>query len=228
MPGPQLAWESEAHMDMTLRAVASDAEDFMMEDSLPPKFMRDRIFSVLKCLPPAVVETDVTVEQYMDIGQSQHFMRFRGQPKVQAYSAGLQMVLGRLVFAVQKFNERKPAADVASILAESVHALQDSFSPAHVQRTQQGKKLVITDIFVWADQDKKKHEAGDASWRTSNGRLTPLGEACVTATRLLLASFVFRVINRNDDAARVLNDLLDRYLTEQLNKEDRPHSPWVD
>src|SRR5262245_48498995 len=41
LPGPALAWESKAHFSMTSRAAVSDAEDLMMEDVLPPKFLRD-------------------------------------------------------------------------------------------------------------------------------------------------------------------------------------------
>jgi nucleoid-associated protein YgaU len=225
LPGPALAWESKAHFDMTSRAAVSDAEDLMMEDVLPPKFLRSRIYAVLKLLPPDVVYTDVTPEQYMEIGQAQHFMRYKGQSKIAAYRMGLRKVLAPLASAVRAFKNRESADDVASVLAESVHALQDSFSPGHVERTLRGKKPVITDIFVWADQDKKKHEAADATWQNADGSLTLLGQECVTATRLLIGVFILQTINREDDASRVRSNLLDQYLSEQLDKNESPQSP---
>jgi nucleoid-associated protein YgaU len=225
LPGAALAWNSEGHRFMTSRAAVSDAEDMMMEDALPPKFLRERIYAVLKLLPPDVVNVDVTPEQWTDLGQRQHFMRYKGQSKIAAYQMGLQKVLGPLASAVRAFQNKKSADDVASILAESVHALQDSFSPGHVERTARGKKLVITDIFVWADQDKKKHEAADETWQNSDGSLTDIGQACVMATRFLLEVFIMSAINREDDASRARSTLLDQYLSEQLNRNEPAHSP---
>jgi nucleoid-associated protein YgaU len=210
---------------MTSRAAVSDAEDLMMEDVLPPKFLRDPIYAVLKLLPPDVVYTDVTPAQYMDIGQAQHFMRYGGQSKIAAYRIGLQKILAPLASAVSAFKNRESADDIAPVLAESVHALQDSFSPGHVERTLRGKKLVITDICIWADQDKKKHEVADTTWQNADGSLTPLGQECVAATRLLLGVFIQQAIKRDDDASRVRSNLLDQYLSEQLDKNESPQSP---
>jgi nucleoid-associated protein YgaU len=224
LPGPALAWNSEGHRDMTSRAAVSDAEDMMMQDSLPPKFMRERIYAVLKLLPTGVVNVDVTPEQWTDMGQSQHFMRFKGQSKTAAFRMGLQKVLGPLAAAIRAFQNQKSASDVSSVLAESVHALQDSFSPAHVERTVKGKKLVITDIFIWADQDKKKHEAGDETWKNADGSYSSLGQECVKATQFLLGVFILQAINRDDDASKVRSNLLDQYFTEQLDRDSPPHS----
>jgi nucleoid-associated protein YgaU len=225
LPGPALAFNSKGHFDMTTNAVMSDAQDMMTWDMLPPKALRDRIYAVFKALPPDVVYVDITPEQYMDIGQAQHFMRYRAQSKIAAYRMGLSQILTPLASAAKAFRDQKSADDVASVLAESVHALQDSFSPGHVERTQRGNKLVITDIFVWADQDKKQHEAKDTAWQNADGSLTPIGLACVSATRMLLGVFILDAINRDDDAAPVRSKLLDQYLTEQLDRDRPAQSP---
>ena len=101
---------------------------------------------------------------------------------------------------------------VSDALGDGIHALQDSFSPAHVQRTKVGNKLVIMRIKVWGEQDKKDHAAGDRSWEDASGSLTELGQACKEATIALLTYFIFSVINKDRDAERFRRLLMDTFL----------------
>jgi len=208
------------------------ASDPVLRAMLPPQDVRRRVLKVLSKLPNDVVATDVTLEQFSDskrghkylsqYGQATHFMANKGQSQRTAYAAGVEKVFGPAERAVKLFKKiaddsdlatrtASPLDDVSVALADGVHALQDSFSPTHVQRDKLGDKFVIMRLQVWSEQDKKDHKAGDESWKGKDGKLTPLGQACREATLTLLSYFIFRVINKDADAERQRRLLMDKY-----------------
>ncbi len=204
-----------------------------MQEILPPEHVRRRLLSVLKSLSIAVVEADITIEQYSDTkagkklglsqtGQASHFMANKGQSQRDAYVYGLAKVFNNTNQAIILFKQMKNDADFGGAtraLAEGIHALQDSFSPAHVVRTKQGNKYVISQILVWSEQQKAQHEAGDQSWKLPDGKLSPLGQECYVATTVLLAYFVLSVLNKDDEAQKQRLILLDRYFSTAFRVE---------
>jgi hypothetical protein len=48
-----------------------------------------------------------------------------------------------------------------------------------------------------------------------SGQLTALGQACKDATILLLKYFIFRAVNRNSDAEKQKNELMNKYLSRE-------------
>lgn len=235
LSGPRIAWESLGHDRMTTAAVraapdqlaARDANPIWLPgDALPPRDLRRRLLLVLGTLPDSVVAADYTLEQFSDTtfgrktklsqwGQATHFMANKGQSQRTAYAAGVEKIFGPTETAVTRFKGMKKDSDIGQVsdaLGDGIHALQDSFSPAHVQRTKVGNKLVIMRIKVWGEQDKKDHAAGDRSWEDASGSLTELGQACKEATIALLTYFIFSVINKDRDAERFRRLLMDTFL----------------
>ena len=227
--GPQLAWESSAHLVITHRAVGSS----ILRDMLPISDVRDRLLWVLSGLPQDVVWTDITPEQFSDkkrwkgitskAGQATHFMAYKGQSQRDAYEWGMEKIFGQVEEAVKKMREssekRGSGDELSSPLAHAIHTLQDSFSPAHVQRARKYDRWVIVQLFVWNEQSGEEHEAGDVAWKqpgekaSENTKLSDLGNACFEATMLLLRYYVYCVVNRSSDAERVKKDLVYQYLT---------------
>ena len=216
------------------------ASDPWLRAALPPRDARRRLLKVLSKLPSAVVDTDITLEQFSDTGfghkflgqdgQATHFMANKGQPQRGAYAAGIDKVFGPAERAVQLFNEMADDSDLSTRTASrvddvsrglgaAVHAVQDSFSPTHVQRDQRGD---IMRIQAWRDQLGKDHNAGDRSWQDGGGNLTKLGRLCMEATILLLQYFVLRVVNKDADAERCRRKLMKVY----LHPADPSRSGW--
>jgi hypothetical protein len=103
-------------------------------------------------------------------------------------------------------------------LAEALHTLQDSFSPAHVQRAKEGHRWLIMRLLVWSEQQEKDHKAADHTWLaggkpSDDAKLSELGEACYDATILLLKYYVFCVVNNTSEAERQKKELIEKHLT---------------
>ena len=106
-------------------------------------------------------------------------------------------------------------------LGQALHALQDSFSPAHVRREpdEQGR-LVVRELYEYTAQDPKQHGKGDETYKTSEAKessYSGLGRATVLASTLLLAYFIQRCAGREADAAGLRRSLDDTYLREQAS-----------
>ena len=237
--GPRIAWESSAHVSITTDAVNSS----FMREILPPRDARRRLLKILSELPMDVADTDITPEQGSDSsighktlsqsGQATHFMANKGQSQRSAYAAGVEKIFGNAEKAVKLFQATDDVSDttsrgtsavddVAVALGDSVHALQDSFSPVHVHRNKVGGRFLIMRIQVWSDQTWKEHKAGDSTWKKSDGGLTELGQACYEATKSLLAYFVLRAVNKSDEAEQHKRMLM----SEWLSVADSSRSGW--
>lgn len=226
VPGPQLAWNSTGHWDMTRDVVSDVSSD---RDFLPPRtsIVRYKLEVLLQSLPANVVLTDITIEQYSDTplghvllpqtGQATHFMANQGQPQLKAYQAGIKKIFGPVNDAIESFTrtlywvQDSDLMKTSQSLADGVHALQDSFSPVHVKREQRGEKWIIQKLYVWGEENKKDHEAGDETWRNKDGSLSGLGRAVEDATRMLLTYFVLTVVGKKTAADKSFNELMDKY-----------------
>jgi hypothetical protein len=220
IPGAPIAFNWFGHRDITDKSVA----DFRTNDLsglLPPdkSGVRQRLLSVLSDLSGEggfgeVQWTDITLRQYTDDReQSTHFMAVKGQSLPAAYKAGMAKIFGPVDEAIALF--RDPLGDVKKIatkLGNGIHPLQDSFSETHCKREERGDGSAIVGIFVWEDQDKKVHEAGDLKWQNSGGGLSAIGDTAADATKMILAYFVLGAVGKREDAARKKVDLIGKYL----------------
>jgi hypothetical protein len=84
-----------------------------------------------------------------------------------------------------------PLIDVAGPLGDALHALQNSYSPAHTRRKKVGERWIIDDIFVWAHQKFKAHQADDTKWKTDE-----LGKEAIVASRELIGRVVASSVMR--------------------------------
>jgi hypothetical protein len=202
--GPAIAWESDAHKQIT-----TDARNALIQDMRVPKDARRKLLHILNNLPDAVVLTDITIEQFSDTswgrkflpqtGQATHFMGNTDQPQMQAWEAGMKKVFDPVDDAAERLQQWLYDGDVVTAkLGDGIHALQDSFSPAHVQRKQVNGAWIIEKIFVWADQKKEGHKSGDESWKRKDGEA--LRKACQDATVRLLRYFIARFLRQTDVA----------------------------
>jgi hypothetical protein len=219
IPGAPIAFDWPGHRDMTDRSIA-DFQAGEFKDFLPPskEGVRNRLIAVLTDLSGQgafgeVQLTDITLRQYTDDReQSTHFMAFRGQSQSDAYKAGLAKIWQRVDEAIGLF--RNPTSDVKKIgtkLGNGLHPLQDSFSPTHCRREPRGDGSAIVEIFVWADQKKAAHEAGDVTWKNDAGGLSALGLTVVDATKMMLAYFVLGAVGKNREAAQKKVELVGKY-----------------
>lgn len=222
IPGAPIAFNWPGHRDMTDKSVADfRIDDF--KDFMPPSKtgVRERLLAVLRDVSGEggfgeVQWTDITLRQYTDDKeQSTHFMAVKGQKQSDAYKAGMAKIFGPVDDAASLF--RDPSNDIKRIgtkLGNGVHPLQDSFSPTHCSREDRSAgRSVITEIFVWAEQDKKVHEAGDLKWQDpATGGLSKLGDTVVDATKMLFAYFALSALGQRKEAAEKKVDLIDKYL----------------
>jgi hypothetical protein len=227
--GPQLAWESSAHLIITHNAAGSA----IVRDMLPVSNVRERLLWVLSSLPQEVVWTDITLEQWSDkkfwhkvtakSGQATHFMAFKGQSQHDAYTMGIEKIFGKVEEAVKNIKTGAIGFgtddEMMRPLANAIHTLQDSFSPAHTKRVKVGDRLVIQRLYVWGEQKSEDHEAGDARWKTGDAKspeetpLSELGQACYDATVVLLKYYVLLVVNKDAEAEKQKKILMEQYLS---------------
>jgi len=88
---------------------------------------------------------------------------------------------------------------VTGPLGDAMHALQDSFSAAHVKRENKDDTWVIEGIYIYDDANKKAsgdykgHEALDKQWKG-----TALGNEAITACRELIKIVIHTSLLAND------------------------------
>jgi len=102
---------------------------------------------------------DVSFGHFTDTGQRHHFGRAEGESELDAYRNGVKWVRSHAEEASKSFRKlwkRKTTGDfpmsfIGGPLGYAFHALQDSFTPSHVNREKIGDKFYITRIYVYDD-----------------------------------------------------------------------------
>lgn len=137
---------------------------------------------------------------WSDSGQRHHFMRCANQSDQEAYSLatawikenghaaakGLRQVWGRK--SLRDFN----TGFITGPLGYAFHALQDSYSGAHVTRVKEGSEFFITKIQVYDETNKKPHgswaghESLDKQWEGELGKEATIG--CRELTKIAIAA----------------------------------------
>jgi hypothetical protein len=189
-----------------------------------PDASRERLRDVVRAMSGFVQVPDldgvVTGGHWRAWGQMQHFMRVPGRSAADSCRLATDSLWNAADAAVFFFR-RDDAARAKSNLGEALHALQDSFSPAHVRREpDELGRLVIRDLHEYTAQDPKEHGRGDETYKTSaagESSYSALGRATVLASTLLLAYFIERCAGRESDAAGLRQSLDDTYLREQAS-----------
>jgi len=165
-------------------------------------------------------------------GQAEHFQAFQYQKQIQAFRWGLGKIFTNTNNAIRKFRDwplsskfreyelfeednhnykdTNYAREIANLLAHGIHTLQDSFSPAHVQREWDGDKLKIRKITVWREQTEAEHKAGDQDWHDQHDGHS-WGDTAAKATELLLNYFIWAVLSKPEQAAKARTTLLLTY-----------------
>jgi hypothetical protein len=137
---------------------------------------------------------------WSDGGQKHHFMRYANQRDDEAYQVatawirengyaaaqGLRKVWGRT--SLRDFN----TGFITGPLGYAFHALQDSYSEAHVTRVKEGSEFIITEIQVYDETNKTPHggwaghESLDKRWEGELGKEAT--KACKELTKIVLYS----------------------------------------
>lgn len=221
-----LAWPLGGHERMTTDAAATAllrAEAGGVLGGLSPA-LRERLRDVVRAMSGFVQVPDMdgvlTGGHWRAWGQMQHFMRVPGRTAADSFRLAKDSLWNAADEAVFWFR-REDTTRAKSNLGQALHALQDSFSPAHVKREadEQGR-LVVKDLYEYTAQDPKQHAKGDESYRTGEGEqgsYSGLGRATVLASTLLLAYFIQRCVGLESDAAGLRQSLDDTYLREQAS-----------
>jgi hypothetical protein len=185
--------------------------------------VRERLKDVLRSMAEYVQTPDyvgLLGGHWAPWGQAQHFMKPSGWPSKDALEFGENFIWNSVLAAVGAFRSND-TGQAKLRLGEALHALQDSFSPAHVKRVRNDAGIwVIKDIQDYNAQESKEHEKGDQQYRTGAGNETPfsgLGQATVLASTLLLAYFVQRCTGDEGEAARSRASLNELYLNAELS-----------
>jgi hypothetical protein len=239
IPGTKVVWESPAHRSMTVRAlgVAQAIQDPACKDIV------SWLTQPYGNLAERVVEEDYTLANLSGLlgynpkgGQVAHFMKDEGQADLDAYRLSKKLILTSGLKAAgaarspYTFIKEHPKLyqygfgdrvgwgnEIAAYLAPGLHALQDSFSPAHVRRSQKNPHIIL-EIFAWDNDNKVTHSERDASWKNSL-----LGEISKEASSVLIRSVILSC--RFADCDRVFGDIFERdvvarYLLHSFAGED--------
>lgn len=219
-----LSWPLSGHERMAGEAAATTllrADAGGVLGNASPE-TREQLKDVLRSMADYVKTPDYTGllgGHWAPWGQAQHFMKPSGWPLKDAFQFGQNFIWNSVLAAVAAFRS-KDTGQAKLKLAEALHALQDSFSPAHVKRVKNEEGVwVIKDIFEYTAQDSKEHEKGDQQYRTAEGEesaYSGLGQATVLASTLLLAYFVQQCTGHSGDAASLRTSLNALYLREEL------------
>lgn len=144
--------------------------------------------------------------QWSKEGQKHHFMRYPGQLQLKAYEDACSWIFSNGFTAAQHLREiwQKKLGYynpiyVSGPLGDAMHALQDSFSEAHVKREQQDDIWVIKSIYIYDAANKKKsgdypgHEELDKRWKG-----TKLSNEAICACRELIKIAIHTSLLVND------------------------------
>ncbi len=215
-----LSWPLPGHERMAGEAAAAAVQRVDTGGVLgtAPAEVRERLKGVVLSMGQYVKTPDyvgLLGGHWAPWGQAQHFMKPSGWPNKDAFEFGTNFIWNSVLAAVAAFRSGEDG-QARLRLAESLHALQDSFSPAHVKRQRnEGGVWVVKDIQDYNAQDSKEHEAGDASFHTGPGDQSPyssLAQASVLASTVLLAYFIQLCLGRQSEAAALRDSLNNLYL----------------
>lgn len=221
-----LAWPLGGHARMSADAAATAllrAEAGGTLGAMPPA-QREQLKDVLGSMAGFVQVPDldgvITQGHWRAWGQMQHFMRLPGRTPAESFRLAKDALWGAADAAVFHFR-KGDTTGAKSSLGQALHAIQDSFSPAHVKREKDGQgRLVIKDLYEYTAQDSKEHAKGDELYRTGEdgqSSYSELGQATVLASTLLLAYFVQRCSGRESEASGSRSSLDELYLAEQTS-----------
>jgi hypothetical protein len=221
-----LAWPLSGHERMASEAASTAllrAEAGGVLGGLSPA-RRERLRSVLQAMSGFVQAPDLdgvlTGGHWREWGQMQHFMRVPGRTAAESLKLAKDALWGAADEAVFWFRKDETTRAKSS-LGNALHALQDSFSPAHVRREPDAEgRQVIKDLSEYTAQDPKEHHKGDETYKTGEAAESPysgLGKAAVLASTLLLAYFIQRCAGNESDATGIRSSLDDLYLRGQVS-----------
>lgn len=220
-----LGWPLSGHERMARDAAADAllrAEVGGVLGTLSPD-EKERLRGVVTSMSGFVQEADIEDAQtgghWRPWGQPQHFMLVPGltaADSVRRATFALWSYADEAVF----WHRRGETLRSKSSLGRALHALQDSFSPAHVRRVLNDEGIfVIADVFEYTKQDHGEHAKGDQKFKSSEkeeSEYTALGQATVAASALLLGYFLSRAAGRETEAAAMRKTIEDRFLHEGL------------
>jgi hypothetical protein len=244
VPGVKVAWKLDGHQKITMDAAASFRRSYSRSE---PDYIS--LWNIDWDVQFRDIKDVYTRGHWKDSGQKHHFMRYEGQTEVQAYNDGVDWIVQEATKAAQILKPRIACSlqmsktiresrnwtvrevtacmrtgEVESPLGNALHALQDSFAPAHVRREE--KSLTITRIFIYDDENKKPSKKGelghselDKSWKRDDGELSHLAKAASAASVILfqcVRAAAFATSPAEEIKALLRKRLIDVYLNEQL------------
>jgi hypothetical protein len=242
IPGTKIVWNMPGHYFIASQAVSNVLK------GLPPNLRWINRYLNLTAKETRIRDvTDVLIlGHWLKFGQKHHFMRDQSQSDKEAYDAAVGWIFGETKEAVKVlrtillwkqprggsddsdlFFGPSPSMEIDTHLGNALHSLQDSFAPGHVDRT---KTLLITGIHVYNAENKKTHHAYDESWKLADGTLSPLGQAALEASQLLLKCFIYSSVepelSRSDATFDLYKkELLDWFLAAKLGGCSLPSDP---
>lgn len=143
-------------------------------------------------LSSAVVRRDVvdvlTLGHWGTFGQKHHFMRhFNGQSPLAAYQEACAWIHDNALAFADGMAQGVGALRLRE-LGSACHAVQDSFSPGHVERDASAGDPAgeIRYVKLYIGHDRLGHDKGDMDWMVQGGGLSQRGMAAKEATQALL------------------------------------------
>ncbi len=221
-----LAWPLGGHARMSADAAATSLLRAETGGALGgmSAAQREQLKDVLGAMAGFVQVPDLdgvlTQGHWREWGQMQHFMRLPGRTAAESFKLAKDSLWGAADSAVFHFR-KGDITGAKSNLGQALHAVQDSFSPAHVKREKdEHGRLVIKDLYEYTAQDSREHAKGDELYRTgeaAESSYSELGRATVLASTLLLAYFIQRCSGRESEASASRSSLDGLYLNEQTS-----------
>jgi hypothetical protein len=190
-----LAYNAEGHQYISTKAIEIALEE------LPPKLLWIRHFLSDTATPTVYRDmTDIwTRAHWRAETQKHHFMRANNQTEEQAYRENVEWIRQNAYTASSHlrriWKEQLGYYDpifVTEPLGDAFHALQDSFSAAHVSREKLDAIYVITKIYIYDKRNKETHSELDKQWQSD------LGKEAIIACRELTKIIVVAAIRKSD------------------------------
>jgi len=250
IPGVKVAWNLDGHTAISKAAARRFGSSLGTYD---PRFVD------LDNIDWNVVFRDIedlfSGGHWSPEGQRHHFMRAANQTQSEAWREGVRWIFNNTLEAAEILKPRIDCMNVASErirsnqkwsskdllscmrtreverpLGNALHALQDSFAPAHVKRD--ANTLVIREILYYDStrlkdfEDKvlpgqTEHESLDETWKGPDGNLSPLGSAAADASVALFRCLVAAGLARDpgrDLMTRFQNEVVEKFLKSAVTE----------
>jgi hypothetical protein len=235
-PGTVVAWNWEGHGRLTTAAIDQ------LSSKLPAEVIRTLRWVSAKSQTQNRDLTDIpTGGHWTPEGQKHHFMKYKDQEDKDAYDVAVEWIFTQATTAAQLlknllapkrhheeehdwgFAEEDPTGPH---LGNALHALQDSFSPGHVDRD---SNLVIRRINIYDEENKHPKTPGklahaqyDESWKVADGNLSPLGQAAADASVALILYFLHTAYGHTPSADAQKRQLFEKYLRADFSSGGAP------